>query len=130
MQDWLASLSVEINKLTVTEFYIATAVLSAIVIVVFYQMVKHYKYARLIENVPTAKIRSASQGYVELIGTTKLMDGPPIISPVSGTRCVWFRYTIEEQVTEYEIKIISWIILKIPTIVNINLYLLKLKKFL
>ena len=102
MQDWLASLSIEINKLTVTEFYIATGVLSAIVIVVFYQMVKHYKYARLIENVPTAKIRSASQGYVELIGTTKLMDGPPIISPVSGTRCVWFRYTIEEQITEYE----------------------------
>lgn len=102
MQDWLASLSIEINKLTDTEFYIATGVLSAIVIVVFYQMVKHYKYARLIENVPTAKIRSAPQGYVELIGTTKLMDGPPIISPVSGTRCVWFRYTIEEQVTEYE----------------------------
>ncbi|GLP99262.1 hypothetical protein GCM10007891_11160 [Methylophaga thalassica] len=102
MQDWLASLSIEINKLTVTEFYIAAAVLSAIVIVLFYQMVKHYKYARLLQNVPTAKIRSAPQGYVELIGTTKLMDGPPIISPISGTRCVWFRYTIEEEVTEYE----------------------------
>ncbi|WP_417541816.1 hypothetical protein [Methylophaga thalassica] len=102
MQDWLASLSIEINKLTVTEFYIAAAVLSAIVILLFYQMIKHYKYARLIENVPTAKIRSAPQGYVELIGTTGLMEGPPVISPISGTRCVWFRYTIEEQVTEYE----------------------------
>lgn len=102
MQDWLDALSIEINKLTITEFYIFSAVLSVIVIIVFYQMVKHYKYARLIENVPTAKIRSAPQGYVELIGTARLMDGPPIISPVSGTRCVWFRYTIEEQVTEYE----------------------------
>ncbi len=55
--------------------------------------------ARTIEDIPTSKARSAPQGYVELEGAGKLMDGPPIIAPLSGLPCVWFRYRIEEQVT-------------------------------
>ena len=35
---------------------------------------------------------------MELEGTGKLMDGPPIIAKLSGLPCVWFRYKIEEQV--------------------------------
>jgi len=54
---------------------------------------------RLIEDTPTAKIRSAPQGYVELEGLGKLMDGPPIIARLSGLPCVWYRYKIEEYVT-------------------------------
>lgn len=55
--------------------------------------------ARTIEDIPTAKARSAPQGYVELEGAGKLMDGPPIVAPLSGLPCVWFRYRIEEQIT-------------------------------
>jgi hypothetical protein len=55
--------------------------------------------ARTIEDIPTAKARSAPQGYVELEGAGRLMDGPPIVAPLSGLPCVWFRYRIEEQVT-------------------------------
>ncbi len=55
--------------------------------------------ARTIEDIPTSRARSAPQGYVELEGAGKLMDGPPIIAPLSGLPCVWFRYRIEEQVT-------------------------------
>lgn len=55
--------------------------------------------ARTIEDTPTAKARSAPQGYVELEGAGRLMDGPPIIAPLSGLPCVWFRYRIEEQIT-------------------------------
>ncbi len=55
--------------------------------------------ARTIEDTPTSKARSAPQGYVELEGAGKLMDGPPIIAPLSGLPCVWFRYCIEEQIT-------------------------------
>lgn len=55
--------------------------------------------ARTIEDTPTAKIRSAPQGYVELEGVGRLMDGPPIVAPLSGLPCVWFRYRIEQYET-------------------------------
>lgn len=57
--------------------------------------------ARTIEDIPTSKARSAPQGYVELEGAGKLMDGPPIVAPLSGLSCVWFRYRIEEQITTH-----------------------------
>ena len=61
-------------------------------------MFSWFQHARVIENVPTAKIRSAAQGYVELSGIAKLMDGPVIVSPLTGRSCVWYSYTIEERV--------------------------------
>lgn len=53
--------------------------------------------ARLIEDVPTAKIRSAHQGYVELVGTARAMAGDPILAPLSGTSCCWYRYEVERR---------------------------------
>ena len=52
---------------------------------------------RLIEDLPTSKIHSAAQGYVELEGNARLMDGPPVIAPLTGLQCVWYRYKIEEK---------------------------------
>lgn len=52
--------------------------------------------ARLIEDMPTSKIRSCSQGYVELYGTANWMDGPEIHAPLSGQPCVWYAYVVEE----------------------------------
>ncbi len=59
----------------------------------------HLGRARTIEDLPTSKCRSAAQGYVELEGRGRLMDGPPIIAPLSGLPCVWYRYRIEQLVT-------------------------------
>jgi len=64
----------------------------------FFRMSRWFRHARMIESVPTAKIRSAAQGYVELSGIAKLMDGPLIVSPLSGKTCVWYSYKIEEKV--------------------------------
>ncbi len=58
---------------------------------------RNIRAARLIEDVPTAKIRSAHQGYVELMGTAQAMAGEPIISPLSGTRCCWYSYKVERR---------------------------------
>lgn len=52
---------------------------------------------RRIEDVPTARVRSAPQGYVELIGTAHALDGDPIVAPLSKTSCCWFRYRIERR---------------------------------
>ena len=38
---------------------------------------------RIIEDTPTSKIRSAAQGYVELIGYGQLMEGQPIVAPLT-----------------------------------------------
>ncbi|MGR8920066.1 MAG: GIDE domain-containing protein [Gammaproteobacteria bacterium] len=55
------------------------------------------KRKRVIEDTPTALIRSAPQGYVELQGRAELMDGDEIFAPLSGRRCVWFSYRVEKR---------------------------------
>ncbi len=50
--------------------------------------------ARLIEDMPTSRIRSASQGYVELIGLAT-GRGQLLTAPLSARPCLWWRYTIE-----------------------------------
>src|SRR5690606_9806630 len=57
-------------------------------------MVRNLRTARTIEDTPTSKIRSAAQGYVELSGTAS-STGETIAAPLSGTPCLWYRYTIE-----------------------------------
>ncbi len=50
-----------------------------------------------VEETPLSLIRSAAQGYVKLEGHADLMPGPPILSPLTGTRCVWWSYKVEER---------------------------------
>lgn len=64
----------------------------------FYQAFRGLSKARLIEDTATARIRSAPQGYVELIGIGKCMSGEPIVAPLTGQRCCWFSYVVEERV--------------------------------
>ncbi len=52
---------------------------------------------RIIEDTPTSKIRSAAQGYIELVGHGYLMDGQPIASPLTGKSCTWYEYRVEER---------------------------------
>jgi hypothetical protein len=48
-------------------------------------------------DTPIARIRSAPQGYVELYGCARLMEGPPILAPLSLLPCAWYRYQVEER---------------------------------
>lgn len=52
---------------------------------------------RWMEDMPTSLIRSASQGYVELEGSARLMDGLPVISPLTHTDCTWWRFKVEKR---------------------------------
>lgn len=51
---------------------------------------------RIIEDIPTSAIRSAAQGYVELSGIGKLIEGSIITGPLTGNTCTWYSYSIEE----------------------------------
>jgi len=53
--------------------------------------------ARLLADMPTAKVRSAAQGYVELEGWARMMPGEPVHAPLSDLPCAWYRYMIEKR---------------------------------
>jgi hypothetical protein len=52
---------------------------------------------RAIADTPTSRIASAAQGYVELRGSGKPLDFPPLLSPLSTRPCLWYRYLFEEK---------------------------------
>lgn len=52
---------------------------------------------RLVEDVPTAKVRSAPQGYVELEGIARLTTDGPLVAPLSGKPCCWYRFRIDRR---------------------------------
>ncbi|HEC18259.1 MAG TPA: hypothetical protein ENI97_02835 [Gammaproteobacteria bacterium] len=54
-----------------------------------------FRRARVIEDTPTSKIRSAAQGYVELAGRGELLEGDTIIAPLTTTPCTWYRFKVE-----------------------------------
>ncbi|MBF0219872.1 MAG: hypothetical protein HQL49_10150, partial [Gammaproteobacteria bacterium] len=62
-----------------------------------YQIFRSYHYYRMMSDTPTAKIATAAQGYAELEGRGKLLDGEPITSPLTNEKCLWYRYRVEER---------------------------------
>ncbi|MBT2970321.1 MAG: hypothetical protein KME56_10465 [Candidatus Thiodiazotropha sp. (ex Ctena orbiculata)] len=66
-------------------------------LIAFYFTFRNLHRARLIEDTPTSLIRSAPQGYVELIGEAALMAGEPVLTPLSGKPCCWWRYKVERK---------------------------------
>lgn len=56
--------------------------------------------ARLLEDLPTSRIRSAAQGYVEFHGHGRLLPGPEIRSPLSNERCCWWSYVVQQRRVE------------------------------
>jgi len=55
-----------------------------------------FKDKRLIENIPTSKIRSIAMGLVEIYGEVVTSLDNILKSPFSQSDCVYYRYAIEE----------------------------------
>jgi hypothetical protein len=79
------------------EFWFYVLFVGALAAVGFYRAFVFFWRARTVEDTPTSRIRSAAQGYVELIGTGKTMNGPAIVAPLSKTPCTWYRYKVEKR---------------------------------
>ncbi len=60
---------------------------------------RYFRRATALADTATARIRSAPQGYVELKGRAAMMGGDPVLAPLSGLCCVWYRYRVEEKST-------------------------------
>ncbi len=82
------------------EFWLAMAALAAAAAWGFYSGFTWWRWARLIEDTPTSRIRSAAQGYVELQGVARLMGGEPIVAPLSRRACAWWSYRVDERVQD------------------------------
>ncbi len=55
-----------------------------------FKLFKVWKMKLLIEDTPTSKLRSVAAGFVEVSGV--LTSPVPVVSPISGSPCVFFRY--------------------------------------
>ncbi len=73
------------------------ALILAVVIAGGYGALYYARRAWRLADTPIARIRSAAQGYVELYGHARLMEGPPILAPLSLLPCAWYRYQVEER---------------------------------
>jgi hypothetical protein len=50
---------------------------------------------RAIENTPRSRVRSVAMGFAELSGAARVRT--PVIAPLSGMSCVFYRFRIEEE---------------------------------
>ena len=92
-----APLSVQIQQADEVELWLMLGVLVLVAAIGFYLGFRRLWLARVIEDAPTARVRSAPQGYVELVGEARAMAGEPIVAPLSKTPCCWYRYAIESK---------------------------------
>ena len=70
---------------------------------------------RLIEDLPTARVRSAAQGYAEFEGIARLMPGEPVICPLTATRCAWWEFKVEEKRQDAGRRGSHWVTLRAET---------------
>lgn len=95
--------------------------LAGLFLVGAYRFLRLQARRRLVEDTPTSRIRSATQGYVELEGRARLMDGPPILSPLTHTECAWWRFKVEKR--EQDDNRTRWVVIRQGT--SASLFLLE-----
>ncbi len=81
------------TQLDAGTFWGFTLVMIGSSLVLFWFTFRNFYKARIIQDTPTSKIRSAAQGYAELCGYPAEM---PLVSPLSKTPCAWYKYEIEQ----------------------------------
>ena len=64
-------------------------------VILFIAGLKWFGHKRLIENIPTSKIRAIAMGLVEIFGKVIPIETNLLISPFSNTGCVYYKFTIE-----------------------------------
>lgn len=99
MFDWinLSAWKADIIAADLVEFAIWAIFATGIAIASGFGIFRNIRRARIIEDTPTSKIRSAVQGYVEIIGTGQFFNNTPVIAPLTLTECIWYAFEIEKK---------------------------------
>ena len=77
-------------------FWLWAIGLCILTVVAFVVTFLFFYRARIIEDTPTSKIRSAARGYVELEGRARAFNNKPIQARLSHMPCLWYKYKIEK----------------------------------
>lgn len=83
---------------SVADFWVGVTVAAVIALGGFVLAFYYFSRSRLMEDIPTSRVRSAAQGFVELEGMAEVMKGDPIVSPLTGAECAWYRFKVEKHV--------------------------------
>ncbi len=89
-------MSAWITTLDPVEFWITISVLFGGSIYLLFKAFSSLQKKRVIKDTPTSWLRSAAQGYTELVGRGLPIDGPVLRSPLSGRECLWYRIKTEK----------------------------------
>jgi E3 Ubiquitin ligase len=93
----LAELTARVQEMSQNQFIFLAIVLGIFAVVGFIIWKQSFQHARVMEDMPTSKARSAAQGFVELTGTQHALDGAPLTAPLTQTPCTWWSYKIEHK---------------------------------
>jgi hypothetical protein len=63
----------------------------------FYLGFRWWRLARVIDDTPLSRVRSAAQGFVEVSGRGTLPEGSENRAPLSARPCVWWSYKIQHK---------------------------------
>lgn len=80
-----------------SDFWIMVLILVCVAIASFIKAYSSLLRKRIIQDTPTSRIRSAAQGYIELIGQGLLFPGDTVVAPLTKTICTWYSYSIEQK---------------------------------
>ncbi|SEQ30173.1 E3 Ubiquitin ligase [Ectothiorhodospira magna] len=90
-------MALSVQRMDSGEYFFWVAVLVLILVAALWGFLRGAYRKRLIADTPTSRVRSAAQGYVELIGQARLLPGPSITAPLTGTPCAWYDYRVERR---------------------------------
>jgi hypothetical protein len=79
------------------DFWPIAIALIIISIASFFAAFYFFHRMRVMSDIPTSKIRSAAQGYLELVGRGELLEGPQIFAPLTGKVSTWYQFMIQER---------------------------------
>jgi hypothetical protein len=83
----------------VDSYYVKLLLVSlAALLYTLYRFFRRWHDARLLQETPLARVRSAPQGYVKLTGLAQALPDTPMRAPLSGRPCVWWSFQVEERV--------------------------------
>jgi len=117
----IAGYSAMVQTLGQMQFGLLAAALAAAAGIGFYLWKKSFQHARVMEDTPTSKVRSAAQGFVELAGMQYPLDGSNLTAPLSGIPCTWWDYKIEKRTERRTSKgrtTTSWVLVEKDTSVG------------
>lgn len=95
------------SKLLGMSAWVVTGVSFMLMLGLTFAGLRAVRFKRMIESLPTSKVKGAMLGLVELSGYSRLISDKSLAAPLTGKPSVWYRYCVKEKRTRG--KKTSWV---------------------